>query len=120
MAWPVLDELDQRLVLLITRPQLIHDCANAAHDVDVTPLVFSSEQIRLTRLALGQNLFQADCVVVYIQPVADVLALTIYRKRNPIDRLDDGERNQLLRELVRPVIVRAIRYDDRQTIRALP
>ena len=56
------------------------------------------------------------CVVLDIEPVADILAPAIHRQRFAMTDIIDKERDKLLRELVRPVIVRAVRHDRRHPV----
>ena len=52
-------------------------------------------------------------MVVHIQPVADVVTLAINGKRLTIARIQDDQRNELLRELIRAVIIGAVGGDHR-------
>ena len=55
-------------------------------------------------------------MVFYVQPVAHVLSLAIYGQRFAMTDVVDKERNQFLRELIRTVVVRAVRHDGRHTV----
>ena len=59
-------------------------------------------------------------MIVDEQPVANIEPSAIDRHRLAREPLDDGQRDELLRELVRPVIVRAIGEQDRQPIGVAP
>ena len=59
-------------------------------------------------------------MILDIEPVAHILALAVDRQRLACERIQDGQRDQLFGEMIRPVIVRAIRHDDRQAIGPLP
>src|SRR5262249_54612145 len=69
--------------------------------------------------ALGER-DQAGRMILDVEPVAHVRAVAVDRQRLAGDRLENGERNELFRELARPVVVRAIRSDDRPPMRAGP
>ncbi len=58
-------------------------------------------------------------VVLHVQPVADVLTLAIDRQRFPMTDVIDKQRNKLLRELVRAVVVGAVRDDGRHPERVM-
>jgi hypothetical protein len=45
-------------------------------------------------------------VIVHVQPVALVLPVAVERDRDVVDEVRDEERNDLLGELVRAVVVR--------------
>ena len=55
-----------------------------------------------------------------IQPVADLLAIAVHRQRFARECIDDHQRNEFFRKMVRPVVVRAVRRDDGQTIGVVP
>ena len=55
-------------------------------------------------------------MVLDVEPVARVLAVAVHRQRLALDDVVNHERNQLLGEVVRPVVVGAIRDDDRQAV----
>ena len=58
-------------------------------------------------------------MVLHVQPVADVLAVTVDRQRLIIQHVRDHERNQLFREMIRAVVVRASRDRHRHAERAM-
>ena len=49
-------------------------------------------------------------VVHDIEPVSHILALTVDRQRLTVTDIVDKQRNKLLRELVRAIVVRAVRH----------
>ena len=55
-------------------------------------------------------------MVFHVEPVADVLAFAIDRERFAVADIVDEERNELFGELVRTVVVRAVRYDGRHPV----
>ena len=63
-----------------------------------------------------ENHVDSTGVILDIEPVAHVLTLTINGKRLAMADIVDKQRNQLLRELIRAVVIRAVRHDDRHTI----
>lgn len=48
-------------------------------------------------------------MILHIQPVTYVFAVAVYGKLLSVEGVVDDQRNQLFRELVRAVIVRAVR-----------
>ena len=56
-------------------------------------------------------------MILHVQPVADVQALAIDGQRFALQDIIDHERNEFLRKLIRPVVVRAARDADGHTIR---
>ena len=59
-------------------------------------------------------------MVLDIEPVAHVLARAVNRQRLAIQCVEDDQRDELFREMVRPVIVRAVGKHDRQAIGLVP
>src|SRR6202521_2521115 len=100
----VLDVLDERLGLTEQRQ-------HALDDLDVAALAGGAEVVDLPRLALLERGEEPAAVVLDVDPVADVEAVAVDRKRLVAERVRDHERYDLLRELVRAVVVRAARHD---------
>ena len=86
------------------------------NQVDILPLVEAADIIRFGRLALVENQVNGPCVILDIESIAYVLALAIHRKRFALADIIDKERDQLLGELIRAVVVRAVRHDGRQSV----
>ena len=57
-----------------------------------------------------------SCMVFYEKPVAHILALSIHWKWLPISDVVNEQWDQLLRELIWTVVVRAISYNGWHTI----
>ena len=55
-------------------------------------------------------------MVLHIEPVADILSTTIDRKGLAMAYIVDEQRDELLRELVRAVVIRAVGHDGRQAV----
>ena len=56
-------------------------------------------------------------MVLDVEPVAHVAAVAVDRQALPLDRVQDHERDQLLGELERAVVVRAVREQHGQPVR---
>src|SRR5262245_25725015 len=59
-------------------------------------------------------------MILDIEPVTNVGAVAIDAQRQFIERVEDGERDQLLRKMKRTIVVRAVGYDDGQPERSVP
>ena len=59
-------------------------------------------------------------MILDVQPVAHVAAVAIDGQRLALERVEDHERDELLGELVRPVVVRAVREQRRKAVRLVP
>ena len=55
-------------------------------------------------------------MVFDIEPIADLLPVAVHRQRFAGLGVDDHQRNQLLREMQRPVVIRAIGRQYRQAV----
>ena len=85
-------------------------------DIDVLPLVETADVVSLGNLTLVENHINGTGMLYYIQPVAHVLTLTIYRQWLAMTDIVDEQRNQLLWELVWTIVVRAVGHDGRHTV----
>lgn len=64
--------------------------------------------IGLAHTPFFDHLDQRPGMVFHIQPVADLLAIAVHRQGLAIQGIQDHVRDELLRKLIRPVIVRAV------------
>jgi len=63
-----------------------------------------------------ENHVYSTGMVFHIQPVTYVFPLAIYRQRLPMTDIIDKQRNQLLRELIGSVVVRAVCHNGRHAV----
>ena len=101
---------------LRTTEQSINGPDNHLDDIDILPLVKTTDVVSLGNLALMENHIDGTGMIHYIQPVAHVLTLTIYRQWLAMTDVVDEQRNQLLWELVWTIVVRAVGHDGRHTV----
>ena len=59
-------------------------------------------------------------MIFHIQPVTDLVALAIDRQRLAIQRIEDHQRDQLLGEVERAVVVGTVGDDGRQAVSTAP
>ena len=85
-------------------------------DVDVLPLVEATDVVGFCHFALMEDEVDGTGMVFYKEPVAHVFALAIDRQRLAVADVIDEERNQLLRELVRTIVVGAVGHDGRHAV----
>ena len=78
---------------------------NYLNDLDVLLLVVTAYVVLLSEAALLKHHVDSLCVIHNIQPVADVLAVTVYGKLLARQYIVDDQRDELFRELVRSVVV---------------
>ena len=85
-------------------------------DVDVLPLVKATDVVGFGYFALMEDEVDGTGMVFYKEPVAHVLAFAIDRQWLAMADIIDEERNQLLRELVRTIVVGAVGHDGRHAV----
>ena len=117
MAGTVGDIGDEAEVLAFPSSEKpVHGLDQELDDVDVLPLVETTDVVGLSDPSVMEYGVDGPCVVLDEQPVTHVLALTIDRKGFAVADVVDEQRYKLLRELVRAVVVRAVGHDGRHTI----
>ena len=104
------------ILTLLSSEQTIDGINYNLDDVDVLPLVESSDVVCLCHLALMEDDVDGAGVIHYIQPVAHILSLAIYRQWFAMADIVDEQRDELLGELIWTVVVRAVGHDCRHTI----
>ena len=100
MALPIRDMLNQGVGLA----EIIQ---NQLHDVDVVHLVVSANVVDLTNRPLAQNEVDRLAVVLDVKPVTYIQSLSVNRKFLVCECICNHQGNQLLRELIGAVVVRA-------------
>lgn len=104
---------------LLAAQQTVYRVDYHLDDVNVLPLIETADVIGSCRLTVVENHVDGPRMVFHIQPVAHVFPLAIYRQRLAVTDVVDEQRNQLLRELIRPVVVRTVRHDGRHAVRVV-
>lgn len=117
VAFAVGDVRDQvHVFALFPAKQTVGGVDERLHDVDVLPLVETADVVGVGNLAFVENQVDRPCVIHHIQPVAHVLAFSVDRERLAVADVVDEQRDELLRELVRAVVVGAVRHDGRHAV----
>ena len=80
---------------------------NNLYNLDIGLFAMSTEVVDLSDLALLQNCKNSIAVILNIEPVTNIQTLAIYRKCFVMSSIMNHERNQLLRKLVRTIVVGA-------------
>ena len=88
-------------------------------DIDIGALIVAADVVDLADTPLLQDQVDGMAVVLHIEPVADVLAVAVDRQLLIGQRVDDHQRDELLREVVRAVVVRAARDCRRDLVGAV-
>ena len=96
--------------------QLIYSLDDDLDDVDVLPFVETADIVSFGDFAVMENHVNSAGMVFHEEPVANILALAINRQRLLVADVVDKERNQLFGELVRTVVVAAVRDNRRHAV----
>lgn len=92
----------------------VHGVDDGVDDVDVFHLAHAADVVGLANAALEQGEEEAAAVVLDIKPVADVGAISINGQVLAADDFLNHQGHELLWELKGPVVVGAVRGDERQ------
>src|SRR5690606_30348708 len=78
------------------------------HDVNILPLIKTSDVVRLPYLSFMENLIYGNGMVYHIEPVPYIFPFSVNWERLVVFNIVDTEWNQLLWKLVRSVVIGAI------------
>ena len=104
------------VLALLTAEKAVDSVDDDLDDVNVLPFVEAADVVCLGNPAVVEDHVNGAGMVVDVQPVADVLALAVDRKWLAVADIVDEKRDELLRKLIRPVVVRAVRHDGRHAV----
>ena len=96
--------------------QLIDGLDDDLDDVDVLPFVEAADVVSFSNFAVVENHVNRTGVVFDKEPVANVFALAVNRERLLVADVVDEQRNELFGELVRAIVVGAVRDDRRHAV----
>lgn len=99
---------------------LSHRLQDHAQDRDVVPLAVGPDEVGLPHAALGEDVPDGRGVVLGVDPVADVLALSVELGAHAVDDVGDLARDELLHVLVGAVVVGAVGDRGAQAVGAGP
>ena len=102
------------------RAEFVEQRAEQLHEVDVPTLVVAADAVGAAGAALLDRGEERPGMVVDVQPVADVLALAVDRDGLATQALQDDDGDELLGELIRTVVIGAVRHHDRQAVGVHP
>ena len=114
----ILDEVLRHMLLsrIIVGEFFTEGRDDRLYDLDILALVVSSDIIGLEELSLLLDHVDALAVILDIKPVTDVLAVAVDRKILAMQCIVDHQRDELLRELIRAVVIAAVRDIGRELI----
>ena len=99
----VCDEVE-RCTLRVAQ-QAVNGLDDYLNDIDVLPLVETTDVISIGSITIVENHIDCTCMVNDVEPVAYVLAFAIHWQRLALTDIVDEQRYQFLGELIRTVVV---------------
>ena len=93
------------VLTLLAAKQTVYGVYQHLDDVDVLPLVETAYVVGVGNLALVEYQVDGACVILNVEPVAHVLSLAVDRQRLAMTYVVDEQRYQLLRKLIRTIVV---------------
>ena len=104
------------VLALLTAEKAVDGVDDDLDDVDVLPFVEAADVVCLGNPAVVEDHVDGAGMVLDVQPVTDVLPLAVDGKRLAVADVVDEKRDELLRKLIRPVVVRAVGHDGRHAV----
>src|ERR1700730_13210432 len=98
----------------------IQDSADGLNYVEVRAFVATADIIRLAWPPSGKDQVKRSGMILDVEPVADIGAFPIDRKRFALQGIENDQRNQFLRKMVWSIVIRAVRNDNRKAIGSMP
>ena len=119
MARTIGDELDELAVRtpIALRLKRIEGVADSMHDLERRALAVAADVVRLAGKTARCDKGEGLAVIADEEPVADVAPVAVDRKRLALECVERHERDELLRELVGAIVVRAVRREDGKPVR---
>ena len=98
------------------RREFVKECADRADDLKVRFFIPTADIICLPNPACFQNAADGRTVIAHIEPVANLLPIAVDGERFPRQCIMNNQRDKLFRKMQRPVVIRAIRGEDGETV----
>ena len=87
------------------RMQLFEQLTDSFHHLNIFALVMAADIVGFTDICLCHHGIQGAGMVIDKQPVADLLTFTVNRQWFAGNRIENHQRDQFFREVVRPVVI---------------
>lgn len=94
----------------------VHCLYHHLDQVNILPFVESTDIVCFSVLSFVENEVNGTGVVFHIKPVADILTFAVDRKRFSVTDVIDEQWDELFRELIRAIVVRAVGNDCRKAV----
>src|SRR6185369_12260996 len=87
---------------------------------EIAALGAPADVVAFTDAAARSDEFKGARMILDMKPVPHILALSVNRKRLAFERLENGQRDEFLRKMERPIIVRTIRKNHGKSVGQVP
>src|SRR5690606_12272068 len=94
----------------------IHLFAQYSDQIDIFPLVETSDVVSTSIFSLMKHKIDSTCVIDHIQPIAGIVTIAIDRYWLVVQYIVNTQRNQFFGKMIGTVIVGTIGNDDRQSV----
>ena len=81
--------------------------ADNLHNLNVLLFIVTTDVVDFTNTTLVDNQINGLAVIFHIQPVTDIKTFTVNRQRLICQCIGNHQRNQLLREVIRTIVIGA-------------
>ncbi|SYJ11597.1 Uncharacterised protein [Klebsiella pneumoniae] len=98
----------------------IENGADSTYYINILTFVMAANVVSFTALALGGDFIKCTRVIFHIEPVTNLFAVAIHRQRFTRQRIENGQRDQFFREVIRAIVIGAVGHHDRQTVGTVP
>lgn len=100
--------------------QFVEQCAKGMHHFDVLLLIMAADVVGLADHTFGHDFVQCTGMVFDVKPITDLVTFAVDRQRLAFQRIENDQRDQLLREMAWAIVVRAIGNQGRQAVSTSP
>ena len=90
--------------------------ADDLHDLNILLFVMATDIVNFTNATIVNNQINSLAVIFNIQPVTDIQTLAVNRQWLVSQSISNHQRNQLLREVIRTIVVGATGNSHRQAV----
>ena len=94
--------------------------ADGLYHFNISFFVVATDVVGLPRFAVLRYQDQGSCVVFHKQPIPDLAAIAVNWQRFASKGIQNNQRNQLFREVIRAIVVAAVGHYRGQAVGALP
>ena len=102
------------------RCKFIQQRADRFNNFNILFFVVTADVVGFSGNALRGNKIQCSCVVFHIEPVTNLLSFSVNRKFLAVKGVQNNQRNEFFRKVIRTVVVGAVCYQSRQSESSAP